>query len=98
MIDYAIGMASASFNILSETLRRGMPVNKEILKGKWLHVRDDVPRWWRRMTDDDVDMIEGDGEKFLGKLHELYGYGPEQAERELNEFLCMPDHERRRSA
>jgi uncharacterized protein YjbJ (UPF0337 family) len=75
-----------------------MVVNKEIFKGKWLQVKGDVPGWWGRMTDDDVDQIEGDPERFVGKLHQLYGYGQEQAERELNEFLCMPDHERRRSA
>ena len=90
-------MASASF-ITLKTSRRGVLVKKEILKGKWLQIKGDVPSWWGRMTDDDVDQIEGDPEKFVGKLHQLYGYGQEQAERELNEFLCMPDHERRRSA
>jgi uncharacterized protein YjbJ (UPF0337 family) len=73
-------------------------MNKEILKGKWLHTRGDVRSWWGKMTDDDVDQIQGDLEKFLGKLHERYGYSREQAEKELNDFLRLPDHERRRSA
>lgn len=73
-------------------------MNKDILKGKWLQVRDDVPNWWGKITDDEVDEIQGDVEKFIGKLQERYGYGREQAEHELNTFLGMPDNERWRAA
>jgi uncharacterized protein YjbJ (UPF0337 family) len=73
-------------------------MNQEILKGKWLHVKGDVRGWWGRMTEDDVDQIQGDAERFVGKLQERYGYGREQAERELNDFLHLPDHGRRRPA
>ena len=73
-------------------------MNKDILKGKWLQVKGDVRQWWGKMTDDDVDQIQGDVEKFIGKLQELYGYGREQAEKELNDFLGVPDNERRRIA
>jgi uncharacterized protein YjbJ (UPF0337 family) len=50
------------------------------------------------MTDSDVDHIQGDSERFIGKLQELYGYGREEAEKELNDFLNLPDNERRRFA
>jgi len=73
-------------------------MNKEILKGKWLRSKGDVRGWWGKMTDDDVDQIQGDLDKFLRKLQERYGYSHEQAEKELNDFLRLPDHERRRSA
>ena len=72
-------------------------MNQEILKGKWLQIKRDVPNWWGRMTDDDVDHIQGDSERFIVKLQERYGYGREQAEKELNDFLRLPDRERRRS-
>lgn len=71
-------------------------MNKDILKGKWLQVKGDVRHWWGKITDDDVDQIQGDAEKFIGKLQERYGYGREQAENEMNEFLRMPDNQRRR--
>lgn len=73
-------------------------MNKDILKGKWLQVKGDVRGWWGKLTDDDVDVIQGDAEKFIGKLQERYGYGREQAEKEVNDFLAMPDNERRRTA
>ena len=73
-------------------------MRKEILKGKWLRIKEDVPNWWARLTDDDADQIQGDTERFILKLQERYGYAREQAETEMNEFLSMPDMERWRAA
>jgi uncharacterized protein YjbJ (UPF0337 family) len=71
-------------------------MNKDILKGKWLQVKGDIRSRWGKLTDDDVDQIQGDAEKFLGKLQERYGWGREQAEQEVNEFLTMSDDQRRK--
>jgi len=87
-------MASAPF----ATQPKGGRMNRDILKGKWLQVKGDIRSWWGKVTDDDVDQIQGDGEKFIGKLQERYGYGREEAERELDEFLNLPDDQRRRTA
>ena len=73
-------------------------MNKEILKGKWLQTKGDVRNWWGRLTDEDVDQIQGDTEKFIGKLQEHYGFAREQAEKEVEDFLMMPDRERARLA
>ena len=62
-------------------------MDKEILKGKWLRVKGDVRTWWGRLTEDEVDQIQGDAEKFVGKLEERYGYRREQAEKE-DEIRC----------
>jgi len=70
-------------------------MNKDILKGKWIQVKGDIRSWWGKLTDDDVNQIEGDTEKFIGKLQGRYGYGREQAEGELNEFLTRPEGGRR---
>jgi len=71
-------------------------MNRDILKGKWLQVKGDIRTWWGKLTDDDVDQIQGDAEKFVGKLQQRYGYAREQAEKEMNDFLSLPDNERRR--
>jgi uncharacterized protein YjbJ (UPF0337 family) len=84
--------------VCKATILEGNAMNKDILKGKWLQVRGDVRNWWGKFTDDDVDQIQGDMEKFIGKLQERYGYGREQAEKELNGFLTMPDDRRKRTA
>ena len=73
-------------------------MNKDILKGKWTQMKGGIRKQWGKMTDDDVDQIQGDMEKFIGKLQERYGYGREQAEKELNDFMNSPDEKDRRTA
>ena len=62
-------------------------MNPEILKGKWNQVKGDIRTRWGKLTDDDVAQIQGQAEKFIGKLQQRYGYKREQAEKELNDFL-----------
>ena len=62
-------------------------MNADILKGKWRQLRGSVRSRWNKLTDDDLGRIEGDFERFIGVLQERYGYGREQAEREMNEFF-----------
>jgi len=71
-------------------------MNKDMLKGKWSQVKGDIRGWWANITDDDVNRIQGDQEKFIGVLQERYGYGREQAEQELTEFLNTPENQRKR--
>ena len=66
------------------------------IEGNWKQFGGRVKEKWGKLTDDDIDQIQGDGEKFLGKLQERYGYGRERAEQELNDFLRLPDDQRRR--
>lgn len=54
-------------------------------------MKGDVRNWWGKLTDDDVTQIQGDTEKMIGKLQERYGYGRQQAEKELNDFLNAPE-------
>ena len=62
-------------------------MNRDILKGKWNQLKGTVRSRWGKLTDDDVSRIQGDAEKFIGVLQERYGYGREQAEREMDDFL-----------
>lgn len=62
-------------------------MNRDILKGKWQQLKGDVKSFWGDLTDDDLQRIEGDSEKFIGVLQEKYGYGREKAEQELDNFL-----------
>jgi len=73
-------------------------MNKDILKGKWTQMKGGIRTQWGKLTDDDVDMIQGDAEKFIGKLQERHGYGREQAEKELDDFMNRPDDKQKRTA
>jgi uncharacterized protein YjbJ (UPF0337 family) len=73
-------------------------MNADILKGKWNQLRGEIRSRWGKFTDDDVDQIQGETEKMIGKLQERYGYSRQQAERELNEFVNTPKGHPRRTA
>jgi uncharacterized protein YjbJ (UPF0337 family) len=59
----------------------------DVLKGKWLQVRGAVKEQWGKLTDDQLDQIEGKRDKLVGKLQEEYGYTKQEAERQVDDFL-----------
>lgn len=62
-------------------------MNSDILSGKWKQFRGEVKRQWGMLTDDELDQIEGQRDKLVGKLQEKYGYSRERAEREVDQFV-----------
>lgn len=62
-------------------------MNSDILEGNWKQIRGRVKEWWGRVTDDELDQIEGRKDRLAGILQEKYGYTREQAENSIREFL-----------
>lgn len=62
-------------------------MNTDVLKGKWAQIRGDVKQFWGRLTDDDLDRIDGVIDKLSGKLQERYGYSKEKAASEIEKFV-----------
>lgn len=62
-------------------------MNKDQIKGKWKQIKGEVKIQWGRLTDDELDQIEGNFDKMVGKLQEHYGYSKEHAANEANSFL-----------
>ncbi len=61
-------------------------MNEDILKGKWKQISGRVKSEWGKLTDDDLDEIEGDSERLEGKLQERYGLARDEARRKVDEF------------
>lgn len=61
-------------------------MNWDRISGNWKQFTGKVKEKWGQLTDDDLTAIEGKQEQLAGKLQERYGYGKEQAEREIKEF------------
>jgi uncharacterized protein YjbJ (UPF0337 family) len=59
-------------------------LNEDILEGKWKQMRGQAKEWWGKLTDDDLDRVEGKSEQLIGLLQEKYGYTRERAEEEFN--------------
>jgi uncharacterized protein YjbJ (UPF0337 family) len=54
-------------------------------------VKGEVKQWWGKLTDDDVNQIDGNVDKLVGRLQERYGYAKEDAEKEVNRRLQTYD-------
>lgn len=59
-------------------------MNKSDFKGKWSQFKGEAKRKWGKLTDDDLDVIDGDRDKLVGKLQERHDMTREEAEREVD--------------
>jgi len=60
-------------------------MNNDIVKGKWKQVSGTLKEKWGKLTDDDLQEINGDLEVFQGKMQEKYGMGKEEAKKEFEQ-------------
>ena len=57
-------------------------MNSEQLKGKWKQIKGSVKERWGKLTDDDLDIINGQNEQLVGKIQEKYGVAKDEAQRQ----------------
>jgi uncharacterized protein YjbJ (UPF0337 family) len=62
-------------------------MNADQLKGQWKQIKGEVKVQWGKLTDDDLDQVEGSAQKLAGRIQERYGYEREEAERAVDEFM-----------
>jgi len=62
-------------------------MNTDVLKGKWQQLKGNVRKQWGKLTDDDVDQIQGDSEILRGRIQERYGRSKDEAQREVDRWL-----------
>jgi uncharacterized protein YjbJ (UPF0337 family) len=78
--------------------KRRISMNQDIISGKWKQMRGQVKQWWGKLTDDDLDRIDGAMDRLAGTLQERYGWEREEAERQIQKHFEEPDAERRGSS
>jgi uncharacterized protein YjbJ (UPF0337 family) len=62
-------------------------MNTDVLQGKWTQLKGTVRKQWGKLTDDDVDQIQGDAEILQGRIQERYGRTKEEAKQEVDKWL-----------
>jgi uncharacterized protein YjbJ (UPF0337 family) len=70
-------------------------MNWDQLQGKWKQARGQVKEKWGRLTDDDLDVIDGRRQQLVGKIQEHYGIAKELAEQQAEEFVKTLQFEER---
>ena len=61
-------------------------MNRDITEGKFTQLKGKIKEQWGKLTDDEIDELEGKSEILAGKLQERYGLNREEAEREVRDF------------
>jgi uncharacterized protein YjbJ (UPF0337 family) len=77
-------------------------MNSDQLKGKWKQLKGSVKEHWGKLTDDDLDVIDGQSEQLIGKIQERYGIVRDAAQKQVDEWNSSAsadsDLDRRRRA
>jgi len=73
-------------------------MSNDILEGRWKQIRGNAKEWWGKLTDSDLDRVEGKMENLIGVLQEKYGYTREQADAEIERRLKEYDQKHSKSA
>ncbi|HKS56919.1 MAG TPA: CsbD family protein [Steroidobacteraceae bacterium] len=66
-------------------------MNEDIAKGNFKQLKGKIKQQWGKLTDDEIDQMEGNAEILTGKLQERYGLNREDAERQAKEFRDRND-------
>ncbi len=61
-------------------------MNKDIFEGNWKQFKGKAKKNWGKLTDDDLDIIEGNSDILAGKIQERYGVTKEEAEKQVKDY------------
>ena len=61
-------------------------MNRDIAAGNFKQLKGKIKQQWGKLTDDEIDQMEGSAEILVGKLQERYGLDRNEAERQAREF------------
>jgi len=57
------------------------------LQTMWPQMRGPLRNRWGRLTEDDLDVIDGHRDTFIGRVQERYSVDREEAQRRIEEWL-----------
>src|SRR3984893_17529425 len=83
---------AARFGTLIRPLRYRVSHIKEAemdwnrVEGNWKQVKGKVKEKWGKLTDDDLDVINGRRDQLEGKIQERYGFAKDQARKDIDHW------------
>jgi uncharacterized protein YjbJ (UPF0337 family) len=73
-------------NVEAHHVNEERAMDSDRAAGMWKQMKGKVKQQWGKLTDDDLQQLEGHSEQLAGKLQERYGLAKEEAERQAKEF------------
>jgi uncharacterized protein YjbJ (UPF0337 family) len=77
--------ASCSFDRHPNIEEMTMDWNR--VEGNWKQFKGSAKEKWGKLTDDDLDVIEGRREQLEGKLQQRYGFAKDQVRKDVDEWF-----------
>jgi uncharacterized protein YjbJ (UPF0337 family) len=62
-------------------------MNWDQIEGNWKQFSGQAQQQWGKLTNDDLDVVEGRRTELVGKIQERYGVGKDEAERQVDSWL-----------
>jgi uncharacterized protein YjbJ (UPF0337 family) len=62
-------------------------MNYDMSEVRWRQVREQTRKWWGKLTDEDLERIQGKAERLANALQDKYGYTRSHAESQSNRWL-----------
>jgi uncharacterized protein YjbJ (UPF0337 family) len=72
---------------LKETQTKEAVMDWNRIEGNWKTFKGKAKQQWGKLTDDDLDVIEGRREELEGKLQERYGYHKDKVRTEIDNWM-----------
>jgi uncharacterized protein YjbJ (UPF0337 family) len=58
------------------------------VEGNWREFKGRVKEKWGKLTDDDLNIINGRREELEGKIQQRYGLAKDQIRKDIDEWYC----------
>jgi len=62
-------------------------MNWDQVEGKWKQYKGQAKEKWGKLTDDDLDVVDGRRQQLVGRIQERYGIAKDAAEQQADEFI-----------
>lgn len=66
-------------------------MNRDTMEGNWKQFRGKIQEKWGKLTNDDLDEIDGRRDQLVGRLQELYGRERDELERDVDTIWPYDD-------
>jgi len=62
-------------------------MNWDRIEGNWKQFSGKAQQQWGKLTNDDLDVVEGRRTELVGKIQERYGIAKDEAEKQVDSWL-----------
>jgi len=62
-------------------------MNWDRIEGNWKQFSGKAQQQWGKLTNDDLDVVEGRRSELVGKIQERYGIAKDEAEKQVDSWL-----------